>query len=250
MNAKEGLFEYQLQSNFESKCQQCGLIFQSYAPIFGASNRSAVLHYIENSRVIPSKPDSNIMLVDAGADYNGYATDITRSFPANGKFTNEQKMIYETVLEAQKSAMKTIKAGSSWSDASNAATRSLLEGLKKHKFVHGDINGMIGARVQSLFMMHGLGHNLGLYVHDTGPLNILKENMVLTVEPGIYFHKFLFDKATAAQKKFLNMEVINQFLNFGGVRIEDDLRVTKNGYENFSEDSPREIHEIEKLMKK
>jgi Xaa-Pro aminopeptidase len=179
MNSKEGLFEYQLQSLFESKCQQCGLTFQSYAPIFGASNRSAVLHYIENSRRIPSKPESNIMLVDAGADYNGYATDITRSFPANGKFTNEQKMIYETVLSSQKAALKTLKVGSSWSDASNAATRALLEGLKNHKFVVGDINAMIGARVQSLFMMHGLGHNLGLFVHDTGPLTILKENQVL-----------------------------------------------------------------------
>eukprot|EP01080_Neovahlkampfia_damariscottae_P003280 gene3280-5722_t len=247
-NVREGLYEYQMQSHFESKCQTCGLTFQSYAPIFGASNRSAVLHYIENSRKIPTKPESNIMLVDAGADYNGYATDITRSFPANGKFTQDQKIIYETVLDAQKAAMKTIKAGSSWSDASNAATRAILEGMKTHGFVKGDINAMVGARVQSLFMMHSLGHNLGLYVHDTGPLNILKENMVVTVEPGIYFHKFLFDGATQAQKKFLIMEKINKFLNFGGIRIEDDLRITKNGYENYSEGSPREIKDIEKLM--
>lgn len=246
---REKLWEFQLQTVFESSCKVCGLKWQSYPSIVGAGNRSAVLHYVANDRQIPSSPESNILLIDAGADYLGYATDITRSYPANGKFTNEQKMIYQTVLNAQKDAIETLKEGSTWASATLASHKAILSGLKTHGFLIGDLTAMYNARVQNLFMLHSLGHHLGLNVHDTGSLSTMRENMVVTVEPGIYFHDFIFKRATPEQKRFLNETIIQKFLSFGGVRIEDCILVTKSGYENLSSFVPKEVDEIEKLMK-
>lgn len=248
-HTREKLMEYQLQTVFESNCKVCGMKWQSYPPIVGGGNRSAVLHYVANDRMIPTSPDSNILLIDASGDYLGYASDITRTYPANGKFTQEQKMIYQTVLNAQKDAIETLKEGSLWSNAVLASHKAILSGLKSHGFLTGDINAMHSARVQNLFMLHGLGHHLGLNVHDSGYLSTMRENMVVTVEPGIYFHEFIFRRATPEQKRFLNDTMIKKFLGFGGVRIEDCIRVLRNGYENLSKDVPKEIDEIEKLMK-
>lgn len=172
-------WEYQLQSVFDSNCKVCGLKWQSYPAIVGGGNRSAVLHYVDNNRKIPSSPESNLLLIDAGADYLGYATDITRTYPGNGKFTHDQKIIYQAVLDAQKAAIATLKVGSNWAAATAASIRAMLVGLKKGEVVVGDVDQMIAAGVNRLFFLHSLGHNLGLNVHDSGPLGVLLEK---------YFH--------------------------------------------------------------
>jgi len=244
---RPGIFEYQMQNIFESYGKACGLFFQAYYPIMAGGERGAVLHYIENNKVVTS---DMMVLVDAGLEAQGYATDITRSFPANGKFSADQRAIYEIVLGAQQQAIAALRPGASWPDISALANRVLLEGLRKHQFLVGaNINDMINAGVVKLFMPHGLGHSLGLLVHDVPALpSLLGQGMVLTVEPGIYFHKFLFEGATPVQKRFLNMTKIEKFYKFGGVRIEDDLLVTSNGYENLSKDVPSDIEAIERLM--
>lgn len=246
---KEKAYEYQLQSLFESYCTSCGLKWQAYHPIVGAGKRGAVLHYVDNDQTIPVAPNPNMVLIDAGGEYFGYETDITRTYPGNGKFSNDQKMIYQTVLNAQKAAIETLKKGSFWSDAVKISLIKILEGLKKHGFIDGDIEQMYNTKVHSLFMLHSLGHSLGLN-RDPLVLSKLEENMVLTVEPGIYFHDFIFKKATQEQKKYLNMKIIEKFYNFGGVRIEDCLRITSTGYENLSGILPKEMDDIERLMTK
>jgi len=197
-NSKLNVNEYQLQTVFEAYGRSCGLQFHAYYPIVAGGKRAAVLHYIENDKIIPQ---TSIILIDAGHEYLGYATDITRSYPASGKFSQDQRIIYQTVLNAQKSAIGTLKHGSNWNDAVSISNIRLLEGLRTNQFVIGNINEMLTNGVQRLFQPHGLGHAVGLLVHDPSSLNILSEGQVLTVEPGIYFHSFLFENANQNQKK-------------------------------------------------
>jgi len=191
-------------------------------------------------------------VIDAGCEFLCYAADITRTFPANGKFSENQKIIYEIVLNAQKKIISDVAPGLEFRVLSSKATTYLLEGLIEAKFITCSVQEAIARRFEYLFMPHGLGHLLGLDVHDTSiyPRTPLKTGMIITIEPGIYFNPCLIDNYSAdpEKRKFLNIEKINEFRNFGGVRIEDDILVTENGQICLTDYVPKEIRDIEKLM--
>ena len=203
-----------------------------------------------------------------GGEYHCYGADITCSFPANGKFTDAQKDIYTAVLAALKGVFAKLKPGVSWPDMHTTAEREFLTVLKDRGYVKGDIEEMVNARLGAVFQPHGLGHFLGLDTHDVGGYNVdcpprsdlpglkslrtarvLEEGMVLTVEPGVYFIRACLDKAFADPKlkDFLVKEKIDTMMDFGGIRLEDDVVITKDGFENFTR-APREIADIESVM--
>lgn len=241
----------------------------SYTCICGSGTNSAILHYghagAPNNRPIQ---DGEMCLFDMGANYCGYAADITCSFPANGKFTEDQKFIYNAVLDARNTVMNTVRDGVSWVDMHKLAGQVLLERLKAGGMLKGDVIEMLEAGVSGVFQPHGLGHLLGLDVHDVGGylvtepprpsepwLNklrfarVLRAGMYVTIEPGCYFINRLMDKALANPNicKYINVEMFERFRNFGGVRIEDDVLITKTGAENFAI-VPRTVEEIEAAM--
>jgi Xaa-Pro dipeptidase len=182
-----------------------------------------------------------------------YAADITRTFPADGKFTEDQKMIYNIVLAAQMNAISAIRPGVSWHNVSKIASMTILNGLLKNGFIKGDLNTLYENKIHQLFMPHSLGHHMGLDVHDAADFatteNILEPNMVITVEPGVYFIGILFDEATEPIKKFLIMDKINKFRYFGGIRIEDDILVTRDGFRVIT-NVVKTVDGIEKLMQR
>lgn len=197
-----------------------------------------------NSREIK---DGEMCLFDMGANYFGYCADITCSFPANGNFAADQKMIYNAVLAANMAVQSVAKDGVSWVEMHRVANRVMLEKLKEGNLVKGDVDEMIKAGLNYVFQPHGLGHLLGLDVHDVGGYlshcperptqagfkslrfaRALKAGMYVTIEPGCYFVKPLLEKALSdpEQSKFLVKENIQRFMNFGGVRIEDECAHT------------------------
>jgi Xaa-Pro dipeptidase len=268
---EEKSYEYQAEAKFLEHCYSIGgCRHASYTCICGVGSNSAILHYghasAPNNREIKN---GDICLFDMGSNYFGYCADITCSFPANGKFTEDQKLIYNAVLAANLAVQNTAKEGVSWVDMHLLANRVMLEKLKEGNLLKGDVDEMINAGINYVFQPHGLGHLIGLDVHDVGGYlshcperpskpgfkslrfaRTLKENMYVTIEPGCYFIKPLLDKAfnDPEQSKFLVKENIERFYNFGGVRIEDDVLITKNGVENFSI-VPRTVQEIEDWMK-
>lgn len=265
-----GMKEYQLESTFHHYCYYTGGARNvSYTCICGSGINGATLHYghagAPNDKTVE---DGDMCLFDMGAEYYCYSSDITCSFPANGKFTEDQKMIYNAVYAASRAVMKTVKPGVSWVEMHKLADRIHLQELKKGGLLKGDVEEMMAARVGALFMPHGLGHFMGLDVHDVGgypeggpsrptepglkslrTARVLAAGMVLTIEPGIYFIECLLDNALKDPKlsKFLVPEAIERFRNFGGVRIEDDIVVTSDGMELLTQ-VPRTVEEIEKLM--
>uniref|UniRef100_A0AAZ3S3N6 Xaa-Pro dipeptidase n=1 Tax=Oncorhynchus tshawytscha TaxID=74940 RepID=A0AAZ3S3N6_ONCTS len=206
-------------------------------------------------------------LFDMGGEYYCYSSDITCSFPANGKFTPDQKAIYEAVLKSSRAVMAAIKPEVKWTEMHRLADRVHLEELVKIGILHGSVEDMLKVHMGSVFMPHGLGHLLGIDVHDVGGYpegiervnepglkslrmgRLVQERMVLTVEPGIYFINHLLDQALAnpAQSCFINNEVLTRFRSFGGVRIEDDIAVTASGMELLT-CVPRTVEEIEAFM--
>jgi Xaa-Pro dipeptidase len=268
---KPGMMEYQIEALFQYEvyhnggCRHC-----SYTCICASGHNGATLHYghagAPNNRQIN---DGEMVLLDMGAEYYCYASDITRSYPVNGKFTQDQKEVYESVLAAQEAVMKAMKPGVSWPDMHRLATRVICEELKKHGFLQGDVDEMMKNYVGAIFMPHGLGHFLGLDTHDVGGYpdgverskepglkslrtgRVLQEGMVLTVEPGIYFVPALIKSALddPVKSRFLVKEKLDKFKNFGGVRLEDDVIVTKDGIENMTL-IPRGVKEIEEIMQK
>lgn len=267
---KPGLSEYQGESVFLHHSYNVGgCRHTSYTCICGTGINSAVLHYghaaAPNDRVVC---DGDMCLFDMGANYCGYAADITCSFPANGKFTEDQKFIYNAVLDARNAVLKDARDGVCWVDMHILANRVLLQRLKDGGMLKGDVEEMLNAGLSGIFQPHGLGHLLGLDVHDVGGyLNdqperpkewwlkklrfarTLKAGMYVTVEPGCYFVNILMDRALSDPnlKKFINVEVFERFRNFGGVRIEDDVLIKKDGNENFAI-VPRTVEEIEAAM--
>nr|AKF43194.1 metallopeptidase M24 family protein [Francoa sonchifolia] len=266
---KPGMKEYQLESMFlhhtymYGGCRHC-----SYTCICATGDNSAVLHYghaaAPNERTFK---DGDMALLDMGAEYHFYGSDITCSFPVNGKFTSNQRLIYNAVLEAHNVVISAMKPGVSWLDMHKLAEKTILESLKKGCIVVGDVDDMMAERIGAVFMPHGLGHLLGIDTHDPGgyskgmdrpkepglkslrTIRQLQDGMVITVEPGCYFIDALLFPAMESSKtsKFFNQEVIGQFKNFGGVRIESDVHVTANGCKNMT-NVPRETWEIEAVM--
>ncbi len=227
MSVEPGMYEYELQALYEYTFQRMGAEYYGYPCINGAAENSVILHYNTNRKKIHN---GDLVLSDCAAEYRGYSSDVTRTYPANGKFSKEQKEIYQIVLNAQKAAIAKVKPGALWNEVSAAADSVLENGL----FSLGLIKGK-GTRQFRKFYMHGLGHPVGLNVHDVGQ-NMLVAGMLYTVEPGIYIPE--------------NSEGVDQKYSNIGVRIEDVILVTETGNKNLSEGAPREITEIETLMKK
>ncbi|KAL0558475.1 hypothetical protein IC582_003048 [Cucumis melo] len=268
-NIKVGMKEYQLESLFlhhtymYGGCRHC-----SYTCICATGDNSAVLHYghaaAPNDRTLE---DGDIALFDMGAEYQFYGSDITCSFPVNGKFTSDQSLIYNAVLKAHDAVISVMKPGINWVEMHKLAEKIILESLTEGSVLVGDVMDMMAERLGAVFMPHGLGHFLGIDTHDPGgflqglerpegpglsslrTVRDLKEGMVITVEPGCYFIDALLDPAMENSKtsKFFNVEAVNRFRGFGGVRIESDLLVTANGCRNMT-NCPRETWEIEAVM--
>jgi len=267
---RPGQMEYESEALFRQLVYtNGGCRHTSYTCICGSGPNSAVLHYghagAPNSRVLEP---SDILMFDMGGEYNCYGADISRSFPVSGKFSPQQRTIYGAVLAAQDAVLNAMKPGVSWPSMHRLADRVICEKLKESGLLQGDVNEMMKAFVGSLFMPHGLGHLLGLDTHDVGgypdgmtrtqepglkSLRLgrkLEEGMVLTVEPGCYFIPSVLQKAfsDAQYQPFLVKSEIEKYFDFGGIRIEDDVIVLKDGVENMTRFAPRSIDEIEALM--
>uniref|UniRef100_A0A8C2DUF5 Xaa-Pro dipeptidase n=1 Tax=Cyprinus carpio TaxID=7962 RepID=A0A8C2DUF5_CYPCA len=268
-HVKPGVKEYEMESLFQHYCySRGGMRHTSYTCICGSGNNSSVLHYghagAPNDKSIQ---DGDMCLFDMGGEYYCYSSDITCSFPANGKFTADQRAIYEAVLKSSRAVMAAIKPGVKWTDMHRLADRVHLEELLKIGILRGSVEEMLKVHLGSVFMPHGLGHLLGIDVHDVGGYpegieridepglkslrmgRVVQERMVLTVEPGIYFINHLLDQAlnSPAQCGFINNDVLTRFRGFGGVRIEDDIAVTADGVELLT-CVPRTVEEIEAFM--
>lgn len=267
--AKIGMREYELESVFLNYCYaRGGMRHTSYTCICGSGDNSSVLHYghagAPNDKILEN---GDMCLFDMGGEYYCYSSDITCSFPANGKFTADQREIYEAVLKSSRAVMNAVKPGVAWPDMHRVADRIHLEELTRIGILKGNVEDMIKAHMGAVFMPHGLGHFLGIDVHDVGgypegvdridlpglkslrTARALQERMVLTIEPGIYFIDHVLDQALAnpSQSCFINNQVLQRFRGFGGVRIEDDIAVTANGMELLT-CVPRTVEEIEAFM--
>ena len=215
--------ELEIQGLHEFVHKKYGAEEVGYGSIIGSGANGCILHYMENTK---TKVGTDLLLMDVGAEYHGYSADVTRTIPANGKFSNEQKLIYNLVYEAQEAAFKTLKNGSTWNAASKAANDIIADGLLNL--------GIIKNKNESRkYFPHGLGHHIGLDVHDRGSYNTLKKDMVITIEPGIYI-----PEGSNCDKKWWNI----------AVRIEDDALITENGYELLSAFAPRKVEDIEKMI--
>ncbi len=215
--------EMEIQGLHEYVHKKYGAEGVGYGSIIGAGENGCVLHYMENTK---TKVGNTMLLMDVGAEYHGYTADVTRTIPANGKFSAEEKLIYQIVYDAQEAAFKTLKNGSKWKDAEEAARNTIAGGLIKL--------GIIKDKSESRkYYPHGLGHHIGLDVHDRGNYGTLKKDMVMTIEPGIYI-----PEGSNCDKKWWGI----------AVRIEDDVLVTDTGFELLSHFAPRSIEEIEKKI--
>jgi Xaa-Pro aminopeptidase len=231
--------ECELEAVLAYEFKRQGAPHPAYTSIVGAGKNTCILHYIENNKKMV---DGDLVLIDAGAEYQNYASDITRTFPVNGRFSVEQRAIYELVLESQLAGIQAVKPGLSWTAAQDAIVKVLTQGLIKLGILKGRLRDLIEKEAYLPFYMHRSGHWLGLDVHDVGSYKIkdkwraLKAGMVLTVEPGIYISAAI----PGVQKRWHNI----------GVRIEDDVLVTQNGCRVLSQQIPKTIAEIEAIMAK
>lgn len=233
-----GIQEFQLEAEIHHEFARNGARFPAYNSIVGGGANACILHYTENQDAIA---DGDLVLIDAGCELAGYAADITRTYPINGRFSDEQKALYEIVLEAQKAALAEIKPGSNFHQANQAAVAVVTQGLLSLGILEGELDDLIANDAHKPFLMHGIGHWLGLDVHDVGDyqrtdgkqLRAFAPGMVLTIEPGIYI-----DDSHELDSRWHNI----------GIRIEDNVVITEDGYEMLTADVPKEADDIERLM--
>lgn len=236
-SCRPGQFEYQLEAEIMHEFARNGARHAAYNTIVGGGDNACVLHYIENKDKLK---DGDLVLIDAGCEYQYYAADITRTFPVNGRFSKEQKALYEVVLAAQEAAIKEIYPGNHWNAPHDASVKVITEGLVALGLLKGDIDQLIEDMAYKDFYMHRIGHWLGMDVHDVGDYKVhgqwrvLEPGMVMTVEPGIYVAP---DNQNVA-KKWRGI----------GIRIEDDVCVTKEGCQVLTEAVPKTVADIEALM--
>lgn len=230
--------EYEVEAEFLHEFRRQGSQYPAYSPIVAGGANACVLHYVGNDQ---SLRDGDLLLIDAGCEVDGYASDITRSFPVNGKFSGPQADVYDLVLDAQAAAIAAIRPGATFLAPHDAAVRVLAQGMLDLKLLEGSLDGVIESESYKRFYMHRTSHWLGLDVHDAGEYRSGEEwrslapGMTLTVEPGCYIRPA--DDVPAA---FHNI----------GVRIEDDGLVTADGCEILTADTPKTIAAIEELMRK
>ncbi|HLO49280.1 MAG TPA: aminopeptidase P N-terminal domain-containing protein [Kamptonema sp.] len=240
--AKPGCYEYEIEAEIEHIFRLRGGNGPAYPSIVASGSNSCVLHYIENNRQLQ---DGDLLLIDAGCAYGYYNADITRTFPVSGKFTAEQKTIYELVLEAQLQAIAEVKPGNPYSKTHETAVRVIVQGLMDLGLLCGDIEEIIKEEKYKPFYMHRTGHWLGLDVHDAGVYQygenpqLLQPGQVLTVEPGIYISPTI--KPVEGQP-----EVDDKWRGIG-IRIEDDVLVTPSGHEVLTAAVPKSVESLEWL---
>ncbi len=234
---RPGMKEFQIEGEIMHEFMRHGCRAPAYPSIVGGGANACILHYTENSDVLN---DGELLLIDAGVEHDGYASDITRTFPINGVFTPRQKEVYEVVLEAQTAAIKKVAPGNHWNDPHEAAVRALTRGLMNLGILKGRLAKLLKDEAYKPYFMHRTGHWLGMDVHDVGDYKVggewrlLEPGMVLTVEPGLY----LSSDTKRLPRKWWNI----------GIRIEDDVLVTRNGNEVLSAEAPKTVAEIEALV--
>jgi Xaa-Pro aminopeptidase len=234
---RPGMYEYQLEAELQYTFMQHGSRAPAYASIVAAGRNACILHYTENTSQIR---DGDLILIDAGCELDCYASDITRTFPANGRFSPEQRAIYDIVLRSQAAAFAVIAPGRDWNEAHDATVRVITEGLLELGLLQGELDELIANGAYRAFYMHRAGHWLGMDVHDVGEYRVggewrvLEPGMVMTVEPGIYIAPD-------------NQDVPAKWRGIG-IRIEDDVLVTREGMQILTGKVPREADEIEALM--
>jgi|SRR5690625_1066837 len=261
-----GLHEYEMKAIFDHCQIRHGLLQEAYVGIHASGPNSAILHYTENDRKMKS---GDLYLIDAGYELNGYASDVSRTYPVNGRFSGFQAAIYQVVLNGQKAALEAAAPGVRMESLHMLTAKVMTEGLQDLGLLYGDTEELVDNNIFALFFPHGLGHFLGLDTHDVGgyPKGVeridrpglrylrvrrdLQAGMVITVEPGIYFIPALLRPAFEDPEKsrFLNREKIEKHFDFGGVRIEDNLIINEEGTENLTR-VPKEIKEIEEVMQR
>jgi len=232
---RPGLYEYEVEAEFIREFRRNDAS-HSYNPIVGSGVNACTLHYVDNNALLE---DGDLLLIDAGCELDYYASDITRTIPVNGKFSPEQRAVYEIVLEAQLAAIEKARKGNHWDEPHVAAVQVITKGLKKIGLLDGTLSKLIKDGAYREFYMHRTGHWIGMDVHDVGDYKVgdewrlLESGMVMTVEPGIY---------TPASRK-----IPARWRNIG-VRIEDDVAVTSNGPDVLSKALAKEADDIEALM--
>ena len=234
---RPGMAEYELEAELTYEFRKRGADAHAYTPIVAGGANACVLHYVENNKLLN---DNTLVLIDAGCEVEGYAADITRSFPVNGRFNAAQKDVYEIVLAAQEAAFAATAPGRHFMEAHDAAVRVLTQGLIDLKLLAGDLDNLIEKGDYKRFYMHRTGHWLGLDVHDAGEYKVgeqwttLQPGMTITVEPGLYIRP---------------ADGIPPALAGIGIRIEDDVRVTATGCDIYTS-APKTIAEIEEVMRR
>ncbi|OXV07276.1 hypothetical protein Egran_04961 [Elaphomyces granulatus] len=267
-NAKSAVNERELEATFIATCIANGCREQSYHPIVASGISSATLHYQKNDdSFIDSETGRKKLnvLLDAGCEYKTYCADVTRTFPLSGKFSEESRAIYDTVLQMQDESLSMIKEGVLWEDVHSHAHRIAIKGLLNLGILRGKADELFEKRVSVAFFPHGLGHFLGMDTHDTGGkanyqdedamfryLRVrgrLPAGSVITVEPGVYFCRFIIERYLQSPElsKYIDTDVLEKYWEVGGVRIEDNIHVTSDGYENLTS-APKTVEEIESLV--
>ncbi|AYF89537.1 MULTISPECIES: Xaa-Pro aminopeptidase [unclassified Pseudomonas] len=235
--SRAGLYEYHLEAELEYEFRRGGAKMPAYGSIVAAGKNACILHYRENDALLK---DGDLVLIDAACELDCYASDITRTFPVSGRFSPEQKAIYELVLKSQEAAFLEIAPGKHWNEAHEATVQVITSGLVELGLLKGDVDELIASEAYKAFYMHRAGHWLGMDVHDVGEYKVggewrvLEPGMAMTVEPGIYIGAD-------------NQDVPKKWRGIG-VRIEDDVVVTKTGCEILTGGVPKTVDEIEALM--
>ncbi|KAH8729070.1 putative Xaa-Pro aminopeptidase [Phaeosphaeriaceae sp. PMI808] len=255
--------ECELEAIFLKSCVEHDAKNQAYHSIVAAGENAATLHYVYNSTPIK---DQNLLLLDAGCELDCYASDITRTFPIKGTFTEESLAIYNIVLDMQKQCINALKAGVVWDSIHELAHKIAIKGLLNLGILKGDADQIFAARTSVAFFPHGLGHYLGMDTHDTGgnanyadkdsmfrylrTRGALPARSVITVEPGIYFCRFIIEPylKNGEQAQFIDEKVLEKYWSVGGVRIEDNILIVEGGNEDLTS-TPKEVDDVIKIVK-
>ncbi|KAK5627996.1 hypothetical protein RRF57_003711 [Xylaria bambusicola] len=261
-NVRKAKNEFELEGVFTGICSQQGAKKQAYPSIVASGRAAATLHYVHNNKDLAGK---DLLLLDAGAEWDTYASDITRTFPISGRFTEQSRAIYEIVLQMQNECIEMLKEGVWWDDVHVRAHQIAIDGLLSLGILKGERKEILEARTSTAFLPHGLGHYLGMDTHDTGghpnysdpdPMfrylrvrRNLPVGSVITVEPGIYFCEFIIAPYLKDPKhsKYIDENVLNNYWDVGGVRIEDNIVITKDGYINLTT-AVKDPDEMEKII--
>ena len=236
--ARPGMREYEIDALIEYVFRRSGAAAPAYNSIVGSGANATILHYVDNDAELR---DGDLLLIDAGAEYEGFASDITRTFPVNGRFDDAQRDIYQLVLDCQEECIRMVKPGVTLDEMHKRSVEILTDGLVRLGLLKGEPEKLIEEEQYKKFYMHRLGHYLGMDVHDAGAYHVdgrprpVEPGMVMTVEPGLY----VAEDAEDVPDKYRGI----------GVRIEDDVLVTPEGFDVLTAKAPKQVEEIESLMK-